>query len=84
VLSVLFVPEFDVVCLFDHSCGHADRQREEGLNVTKVAKSLGGVKPKLRDSEIHRVDGFLGSYTHDNKLEGGRSPVNVAIMGRGG
>jgi hypothetical protein len=38
-LTVLY-PHIDFVFLLDHSCGH-DRQRDDGLNVAKMSKSLG-------------------------------------------
>jgi hypothetical protein len=36
VLKVLY-PSYDVLLLFDHSCGH-DRQRDDGLNVENMSK----------------------------------------------
>ena len=53
-------PEFDFLFLFDHSCGH-DRQRPDGLSVTKVNKTAGGVHPKMRESKIETEE-FLGPF----------------------
>jgi hypothetical protein len=59
-LNVL-APDFDILFLFDHSCGH-DRQREDGLNVENMSKSFGGKQAYLRNSLIKEVDGYLGPY----------------------
>ena len=44
-------PEFESMFLFDHSCGH-EPQRLDGLSVTKVNKTAGGVQPKMRKSKM--------------------------------
>jgi hypothetical protein len=47
--------------LVDHSSGH-DRQREDGLNVTRITKNFGGAQRKLRDTLtlIKQEMGYLG------------------------
>ena len=40
VMHALY-PDYDVLFLFDHSCGH-DRQREDGLNVENMSKNYRG------------------------------------------
>ena len=40
VMNLLY-PQYDVLFLFDHSCGHV-RQRKDGLNVENMSKSYGG------------------------------------------
>ena len=62
VVSVLF-PEFEFVFLFDHSSGH-DRQRPDGLSITKISKFFGGGQPKMRPSKI--LDGDLGTFEAKN------------------
>ena len=61
VLKVLY-PSYDVLLLFDHSCGH-DRQRDDGLNVEYMSKGYGGKQSRLRPSLIKQVDGYIGSFT---------------------
>jgi hypothetical protein len=39
-LKVLY-PQYDMVFLLDHSCGH-DQQNEDGLNAGKMSKTFGG------------------------------------------
>ena len=53
-------PELEFLFLFDHSCGH-DRQRPDGLSVTKVNKTAGGVQPKMRQSKMETEE-FLGPF----------------------
>jgi hypothetical protein len=60
VLKVLF-PNFDVLLLFEHSCGH-DRQQEHGLNIENMSKGYGGKQSRLCSSIIKEVDGYLGSF----------------------
>ncbi len=60
VLKVLF-PNFDVLLLFEHSCGH-DRQQEHGLNIENMSKGYGGKQSRLCPSIIKEVDGYLGSF----------------------
>jgi hypothetical protein len=52
--------EFDFMFLFDHSCGH-DRQRPDGLSVTKINKTHGGAQPKMRKSKMETEE-FLGPF----------------------
>lgn len=52
-------PGYDFVFLFDHSQGHA-RKKEGALDVSNMSRSFGGVKPKIRSSEI--VEGCLGPF----------------------
>ena len=59
VLQTLY-PEFDIMFLFDHSCGH-DRQRPDGLNPLKMGKYFGGKQPIMRDSIIKSQE-FLGPH----------------------
>ncbi len=44
-LKVL-APDFDILFLFDHSCGHGC-QREDGLNIENMSKSFGGKQAYL-------------------------------------
>jgi hypothetical protein len=60
VLKVLY-PEFYVVFLFDHSCGH-DRMRLDGLQPNDVGVKFGGKQPKMRSTKIEREDGYLGPF----------------------
>ena len=53
-------PSFDIVFLFDHSCGH-DRQREDGLNVRKMNKGFGKNQPKMHSTEI-KDKTYLGTF----------------------
>jgi hypothetical protein len=57
----VIAPQYDYLFLFDHSCGH-DKQKEDGLNVEKMSKSYGGRQPKMHDSIIKEVNGYLGPY----------------------
>ena len=45
VVKVLY-PDHDYLFLFDHSCGH-DRQREDGLSVTRMSKYYGGKQASM-------------------------------------
>jgi hypothetical protein len=60
VLKVLY-PSYDVLLLFDHSCGH-NRQRDDGLNVENMSIGYGGKQSRLHPSLIKQVDGYLGSF----------------------
>ena len=60
VLAVLF-PQYEFLFMFDHSCGH-DRQKEDGLNVTRMTKSFGGAQKQLRDTIIKQEQGYLGPH----------------------
>ena len=44
-------PDFDVLFLFDHSCGH-DRRRPDGLTTKSLNKGFGEAQPNMRDSKI--------------------------------
>jgi hypothetical protein len=59
VLRCLY-PQYDVLFMFDHSCGH-DRQREDGLNVKNMSKNYGG-KQKCT-SLMKKEKGFLGQFS---------------------
>ena len=52
---------FDFVFLFDHSCGH-DRQRPDGLSVTKTNVFFGKGQPKMRESTIEAEQNYLGPF----------------------
>ena len=54
-------PEFDIVFLFDHSCGH-DRGREDGLNVSGMRLGYGGVQRVMHSREIKAEKGYLGTH----------------------
>jgi hypothetical protein len=54
------LPEFDVLFLFDHSCGH-DRKRPDGLSAPKMNKGHGGAQPKMRRSKLESQD-YLGPF----------------------
>ena len=47
--------------MVDHSSGH-DKQREDGLNVTRMTRNFGGAQRKLRDTLIKQEKGYLGPY----------------------
>jgi hypothetical protein len=55
-------PGFEYLFLFDHSQGHA-RKRDGALDANKMSKSFGGSQPKMRDTQIKAVEGFLGPHT---------------------
>jgi hypothetical protein len=57
----VIAPQYDLLFLFDHSCGH-DKQREDGLNVDNMSKSFGGKQTKMHDSLIKEINGYLGPY----------------------
>ena len=61
VLYIHFDQEFDILFLFDHSCGH-DRSRKNGLNVQNMNLSYGGKQAPIHDSIIKSNDGYLGPY----------------------
>jgi hypothetical protein len=63
-------PEFDCVCLFDHSCGH-DCQRPDGLTVTGLNKGLGGAQPRMRDARIGEDDSDVGLHATELTLRAG-------------
>jgi len=67
VMRVLY-PQYEVLLLFDHSCGH-DRQREDGLNVENMSKSYGGKQRIIRPSLIKEENGYLGRF--NRKLQRG-------------
>ena len=51
VLQCLYKDKFDIKINVDHSCGH-DRQKEDALNVNRMNRDYGGVKPKMHDSKM--------------------------------
>ena len=55
-------PQFQVMYLFDHSCGH-DRGKEDGLLVGNMNVSWGGRHNLLQGSTIICANGFLGPYS---------------------
>ena len=61
VLKVLY-PQFDIVFLFDHSCGH-DKQRPDGLNANNISKGYGGSQPKMHDTKIQDMT-YLGPFAN--------------------
>jgi len=60
VLKTLY-PQYDLLFLFDHSCGH-DKQQPNGLNAENMSKNYGGQQSILRPTIIKQVDGYLGPY----------------------
>jgi hypothetical protein len=60
VVNLLY-QQYDVLFLFDHSCGH-DRQHKDGLNVENMSKSYGGKQSILRTSLIKQERGYLGRF----------------------
>ena len=54
-MRVLY-PMYEVVFLFDHSCGH-DRKRPDGLNMNGLSKGYGGKQVKMRPSTIQQKEG---------------------------
>ena len=69
VLKHLY-PQYDFLFLFDHSSGH-DKQRDDGLNVKKMTKLFGGSQRKMRETEIKKANGYLGTYHHNDMLKVG-------------
>jgi len=57
----VFFPQYDYLFFFDHSCGH-DKQREDGLNMSKMSKLYGGKQPRMWNTVITKEQGFLGPY----------------------
>jgi hypothetical protein len=62
VMKLLY-PQYDVLFLFDHSCGH-DRQCEDGLNFENMSKSYHGKQSILRTLLIKQERGYLGRFPH--------------------
>jgi hypothetical protein len=60
VLDTLY-PQFDVLLLFDHSCGH-DKQQSDGLNVENMTKNYAGKQSFLRPTLIKEERGYFGPY----------------------
>ncbi len=58
VMKVLH-PQYEVLLLFDHSCGH-DQQREDRLNVENMSKSYGGKQQIIWPSITREERGYLG------------------------
>ena len=52
-------PKFECMFLFDHSCRHS-WQGLDGLSVTKVNKTAGGVQPKIKSKM--ETDEFLSPF----------------------
>jgi hypothetical protein len=66
VMHALY-PDYDVLFLFDHSCGH-DRQRKDGLNLENMSKNYGWKQSLLRPTHKggSRIPWYLPPYpTHD-------------------
>jgi hypothetical protein len=61
VLNVLFGEQYELLFLFDHSCGH-DKKRTDGLIVKNMEKMYGGKQPKMRSTEIQNTYGYLRQY----------------------
>jgi hypothetical protein len=61
VLKCLY-PQYDILFLFDHSCGH-DKQQPYRLNAENMLKSYGGPQSFLRSTVIQQENGHLGPYT---------------------
>lgn len=51
---------YDYMFLFDHSSGH-DKQRPDGLSVTRMTKYFGGAQAKMRDTFLGTEEVF-GTY----------------------
>jgi hypothetical protein len=60
VLKIMH-PEFEYVCLFDHSSGHP-KQRPDGLNQHRMNRAFGGKTPPMRNTLIIEEEGFLGQF----------------------
>jgi len=54
-------PQYDFLFLVDHSSGH-DKQREDGLNVSRMTRNFGGAQRKMRDTQIKQEKGYLGPF----------------------
>jgi hypothetical protein len=54
-------PQYDFLFLVDHSSGH-DKQRKDGLNMTRMTRNFGGTQRKLRDTLIKQEKGYLDPY----------------------
>jgi hypothetical protein len=61
VLKCLY-PQYDILFLFDHSCGH-DKQQPNELNAENMLKSYGGQQSFLRSTVIQQENRYLGPYT---------------------
>ena len=68
-VKVLY-PQFEFHLCVDHSCGH-NRQRDDGLNASKMNKNYGGKQRIPHDSKILSCEGYFGLFAH--KLEVGKS-----------
>jgi hypothetical protein len=54
-------PQHDFLFLVDHSSGH-NKQREDGLNVSRMTRNFGGAQRKMRDTQIKQEKGYLGPF----------------------
>jgi hypothetical protein len=62
VLKTLY-SHYDLLILFDHSCGH-NKQQPNGLNAQNMSTNYGGQQSILRQKVIKQVDGYLEPYRH--------------------
>jgi len=60
-------PQYDFLFLVDHSSGH-DKQREDGLNVSRMTRNFGGAQRKMRDTQIKQEKGYLGPFQEYSTL----------------
>ena len=61
-LFIAIHPKFDIIFLFNHSCGH-DRGREDGLNVRKMGSGYGGLSHlTMYPTKIKQEAGYLGPH----------------------
>jgi hypothetical protein len=65
-LHAAFGNKFDVLFLFDHSCGH-DKMRPDALNVAAMNVGFGGSASKMHPSKIEQLDGYLGTFFYDDR-----------------
>ncbi len=82
VLKHLYL-QYDFLFLFDHSSGH-DKQRDNGLNLKIMTTLFGGSQRKMREPEIKKAYGYLGTYHHNYMLKVGEIQSMVfQVMDKG-
>jgi hypothetical protein len=54
-------PDYDLLFLFNHSCGH-DKQQPNGLNAENMSKYYGGQQSFFWSTIIKQEKGYLGPY----------------------
>jgi hypothetical protein len=62
VLKDLHGNMYDVMFLFEHSCGH-DKKSSDGLIVENRKKCYGGKQPIMQDTTMKNTRGYLGTFS---------------------